>query len=77
MEGVSLGRREDRKEGAEYECMREKPYILGEWMSRRENQVDEGIGLKAVEEAAAKSQAETERRIQHMVKGNAQLKLHY
>ena len=46
-------------------------------MSRRENQVDEGIELKAVEETAAKSQAETERGIQHMVKGNAQLKLHY
>lgn len=29
MEGVSLGRLEDRKEGAEYECMREKTAILG------------------------------------------------
>ena len=33
--------------------------------------------LKAAEEAAAKLQAETEGPIQHMVKGNAELKLHY
>ena len=45
--------------------------------ARRENQVDEESELKTAVGAAAKSQAETEGRIQHMVKGNAQLKLHY
>lgn len=29
MEGVSYGRPEDRKEGAGYECMREKTAIMG------------------------------------------------
>ena len=45
-------------------------------MSRRENQVDEKSELKAAEEAAAKLQAESERRIQHMLKGNAELNVY-
>ena len=36
--------------------------------------MDEEIDWKAAEKAAAKSQAEAEGRIQHIIKGNAELK---